>query len=155
MIRSLRRDDGVSTLELGMILPVLLLILTVVMPVVKAGWEYMVVSRASAHGIRYATRVDPNARVSASGTLTRRPTTAEVETFVRESASPLNLGSVSVSPEPATTLPGDLVTVRTTYTVGFGPLAGIANSVKTSFFGGSDILPESKEITVSARGREE
>ena len=150
-----RRDDGVSTLELGMVLPVLLLLLTVVMPIVKAGWEYMVVSRASAHGIRYATRVEPNARISDAGTLTRRPTATEVEAFVRDAAAPLNLSSVTVSPEPASTLAGDVITVRAGYTVNFGPLAGLANSVKTGFFGGSDILPESKEITVSARGREE
>ena len=156
MVRdALRRDHGVSTLELGMLLPVLLLLLTLVMPVVKAGWEYMVVSRASAHGIRYATRVENNARISDTGTLTRRPTATEVEAFVRDAAAPLALSTVAVEPDPATTLPGDLITVRTAYTVTFGPLAGIANSVKTTFFGGGDILPESKEITVSARGREE
>src|SRR5688572_23393205 len=142
-------------MELGLLVPVLMLLLVTVLPLVKAGWEYMLVSRASAHGIRYATRVDVNARTTSSGVLTRRPTTAEVDAFVRDAASPLSLSSVTVSPEPITTLPGDLITVRTSYTVRFGPLAGIANSVKTSFFGGGDILPESKEITVSARGREE
>src|SRR5688572_15939500 len=116
---SLRRDDGISTLELGLILPVLLLLLTFVMPVVKAGWEYMVVSRASAHGIRYATRVETNARLSGTGVLTRRPTIDEVEAFVREAAAPLELSSVDVSPEPAATLPGDVITVRSSRVVTF------------------------------------
>lgn len=151
----MRREDGVSTMELALVLPVLLLLLVVVVPVVKAGWEYMVVSRASAHGVRYATRVDTNARMSSAGYLTRRPTTAEVESFVRDAAQPLELASVSVAPEPAGSLPGDLVAVRARYVVSFGPVAGVANSVKSLFFGGGDLLPESKEITVTAKGREE
>jgi hypothetical protein len=115
----------------------------------------MVVSRASAHGVRYATRVDTNARVGSSGFLTRRPSVTEVEAFVREAAQPLALSSVAVSPEPAGSLPGDLVTVRTRYVVSFGPLASLANGMKSAFFGGGSFLPESKEITVTARGREE
>jgi Flp pilus assembly protein TadG len=151
----LRRDDGSSTLELGLIVPILMLLLVTVMPLVKAGGEYMVVSRASAHGIRYATRVDANARMSSGGYLTRRPTTDEVSTFVREAADPLVLTDVSVSPEPASSLPGDLITVRSTYTVSFGPIAGLANDVSELFFGRGPLLPDSKTITVTARGREE
>lgn len=154
-MRALRREDGISTLELGLVLPVLLLLMTLVIPLVMGGWKYMVVSRASAHGIRYATRVDTNAHVSSEGHLTRRPTAAEVEAFVRDAAAPLELTSVSVAPEPVTTLSGDLISLETRYVVSFGPVAGLANAVKTSLFGGSDILPESKQITVSARGREE
>jgi hypothetical protein len=155
MYARLRRDDGASTLELGLVVPVLLLLLVTVMPLVKAGWEYMVVSRASAHGIRYATRVDANARVSSGGFLTRRPTTDEVEVFVREAAGPLALSEVSVSPEPASSLPGDLITVRSRYTVSFGPVAAIANDVSELFFGRGPLFPDSKTITVTARGREE
>jgi hypothetical protein len=152
---ALRREEGIATLELGLLLPILLFLLAVAIPVVQAGWEYMVLSRASAHGIRYATRADTNARVSSSGFLTRRPTTAEVEGFVRDAAQPLELESVTVSPEPAGSLPGDLITIRSSYRVSFGPLAGLANGVKSAFFGGGTVLPESKEITVTARGREE
>jgi hypothetical protein len=151
----MKRDDGISTLELGMLMPVLLVLLAVVMPVVKAGWEYMVVSRAAAHGIRYATRVDANPRLSPEGYLTRRPSTTEVEAFIRDAAGPLELSSVSTSPSPAQTLPGDLITVRARYVVGFGPVAVLANGVKSLFFGGGDLLPDQREITVTARGREE
>jgi hypothetical protein len=153
--RLVRRDDGVSTVELAFIVPFLLLLLTAVVPLVKAGWEYMAVSRASANGIRYATRVDTNARVSPAGFLTRRPSSAEVESFVRDGASPFGLSTVSVSREPTGALPGDLISLRTTYVVSFGPLASIANSVKGTFFGGGPLLPDSKEIAVTARGREE
>jgi len=115
----------------------------------------MELSRASAHGIRYATRVDTNARYGSNGKLTRRPSDTEVQGFVTDAASPLKLSSVSVSPNPQQTLPGDVITLRTSYVVSFGPLADVANSVKTAFFGGGPLLPQSKEITVSARGREE
>jgi hypothetical protein len=150
-----KRDDGVSTVELAFIVPFLLLLMTTVIPIVKAGWEYMAVSRATAHGIRYATRVETNARYSPAGDLTRRPTRGEVQDFVKEAAGPLTLSSVSVSRDPSKSLPGVLITVKSSYVITFGPLAEIANSVKTTFFGGNPLLPESKEITVSARGREE
>ena len=154
-MRRFRSDSGLSSVELGLILPLLLLLIAIVMPVVQAGWEYMALSRASANGIRYATRVDTNARVGAGGYLTRRPSAGEVQSFVGDAAKPLNLSSVSVSPDPQQTLSGDIITLRTTYTVSFGPLASLANSVKSTFFGGGNLLPESKTITVSAVGREE
>ncbi len=151
----LRRDDGVSSVELGLLLPVLMLLLTVALPLVKGGWEYMVVSRATAHGIRYATRTDPNVHAAPGGLLTRRPTAAEVDVFVRDAADPIPLTSVTVSPVPAGSLPGEVITLTARYQIGFGPLASVANDVKGLFFGGGDILPESKEITVTTRGREE
>ncbi|HYZ91198.1 MAG TPA: hypothetical protein VFA34_02250 [Actinomycetota bacterium] len=155
VLARLRREDGVAAVELGLLLPVLLLLLTVVMPLIKGGWEYMVVSRATAHGIRYATRADPNAHLTSGGMLTRRPTAAEVDAFVRDAADPIALTSVSVTPEPAGSLPGEVITLRARYQVTFGPLAVAANEVKSLFFGGGAFLPESKEITVSTRGREE
>lgn len=154
-MRRLRGEEGIAAVELSLVLPVLLLLLVAVMPLVKAGWEYMVVSRASAHGVRYATRVDVNARVSSGGFLTRRPTTDEVVAFVREATAPLELESVTVSPEPAATLPGDLVTVQSRFRSSFGPVAGLVNGVKSLFFGGGAVLPEESQITVTARGREE
>jgi hypothetical protein len=151
----MRKQDGISTLELALVLPVLLLLLTVAIPLVAAGFEYLALSRASAHGVRYATRVETNARMSSDGYLTRRPTSDEVEDFVRDAASPLALDTVTVDPEPASTLPGDLVTVTATRELSFGPLAGIANGVKQAFFGGGGVLPESTVVTVKATGREE
>jgi Flp pilus assembly protein TadG len=165
-----RHEDGMAALELGLLLPILLLLLAFVVPVVQAGWEYMVVSRAASHGVRYATRVDTNPRMSPAGYLTRRPTAGEVEAFVRDAASPLQLSSVEVSPEPTSTLPDEVVTVRTKYIVSFGPLAVLANSIRQVFCWtpapvpnrartcgaeGGTFLPDSKEITVTARGREE
>lgn len=153
-MRSLRGDDGASSVELAWVLPVLLLVLSLIVPSLQAGWQYMTMSRATAAGIRYATRVDPNARESSVG-LTRRPTTAEVDTFVREAAAPLDLESVTVTPEPAGALPGEAITVTVSHEVAFGPLASLANGVSALFFGGGELLPDVKTVTVSARGRQE
>jgi hypothetical protein len=168
-VKLLRRQDGLAAVELGLLLPIFLLLLAFVVPVVQAGWEYMIVSRASAHGVRYATRVDTNPRMSPAGYLTRRPTAGEVESFVRDAAAPLQLSSVEVSPEPASTLPDEVISVRAKYVVSFGPLAVLANSIRQVFCWtppapnrertcgaeGGTFLPSSKEITVTARGREE
>ncbi|MEX2393372.1 MAG: hypothetical protein WD826_02715 [Actinomycetota bacterium] len=132
-MQRLRADDGLSTLELGLVLPMFLLLLMIVMPVIDAGREYVIASRAVAHGIRYATRVDSNPRVSPDGTLTRRPSASEVEALVTDAATELELFSVDVTPEPSSSLSGDLITLRVTY--------------RTTFW--------SNEITVTARGREE
>lgn len=153
-MRRLRDDAGTATLEFGLLLPVFMLLLVVAAPVIKAGWEYTVLDRAVAHGVRYASRVDVNARTY-SGGLTRRPTSAEIEAFVRESAAPLSPSSVWVSPEPISALPGEAVTVSATYEISFAGVAATANALDEALFGGDGILPESMTVTVSATGREE
>ena len=76
MFTRIRREDGAATLEFGMVLPILLLLAAMTFPLLKAGYEYIVFSRAVAHGVRYASRADENARRTADGALTRRPTTS-------------------------------------------------------------------------------
>jgi len=153
VLTELRREDGASAVELAWVVPILLLVLTVAVPSLEAGWRYMSMSRAASAGIRYATRVDTHPRQSSVG-LTRRPTTTEVQDFVREAASPLELDSVTVDPEPAGALPGEAITVTVTHGVSYGPLASVANTVAAAF-GGRGILPEETSVTVSARGRQE
>lgn len=157
------REDGVSVVELALVLPILLLLLATVAPVVKAGFEYMSLTRATAHGIRYATKVEVNARCDGTvdewgrcdGELRRRPTTDEVEAFVRDAAWPLQESEVVVTPEPAGSMAGELVTVTATHEVSFGPLGGVANVISQVFFGGSALLPESGTMTARAYGRQE
>jgi Flp pilus assembly protein TadG len=153
--RRLGAEDGISAIQFAFVLPILMLLLVVVAPLVKAGWEYHVLTRATSHGIRYATRVDTNARMSEAG-LTRRPTATEVAEFVREAASPLDASgiAVEVTPDPSGAMPGELVTVTATYEISFGPMAELANRMKGLFWGGQ-ILPESSTVAVSAQGREE
>lgn len=153
MTRRLLRDDGTSVIELAFVLPVLLLVVALTVPTVKAGWEYVTLTRATSHGVRYASRVDVNARDSAVG-LTRRPTAAEVEAFVRDAAGGLGLTEVTVTPEPAGALPGETIRVTATHEITFGPLADLANAVG-GLFGEGALLPQSKSVTVSATGREE
>lgn len=152
-MRRLRSDEGISVVEFSLVLPVLLLVLAVTAPLVMAGWEYLSVSRATAHGVRYASRVDVNARESSVG-LTRRPTSDEVDTFVREAADGIELKSVTVSPEPAGALPGEIISLTVTHEISYGPLAELANAV-SEFIGGGALLPESAVVTVTAQGREE
>jgi len=154
LLPRLRREEGISALELGLVLPVLLVIFALTVPLVKAGFEYITLSRATAHGVRFATRVDPNARSSADG-LTRRPTADEVGAFVRDAAGGLVLDEVTVTPEPTSALPGDVVTVRVSYEVSFGPLATLANAITRDLLRSGEYLPQSKVVTVTATGREE
>lgn len=153
-MRSLRGESGGATIELGALLPVLMLLLVAAAPLIKAGWEFTVLDRAVAHGVRYASRVDVNARTY-SGGLTRRPTAGEVETFVKQAASPLTPSSVTVTPEPVSALPGERITVAATYEISFAAVAGAANAVDSVLFGGDGIFPESMTVTVSAFGRQE
>lgn len=152
---NLRDDRGVSALELGLMLPIMALVIAVAIPVISAGYRYMQLNRATAAGIRYASRVDTNPRNSSAG-LTRRPTTAEVVAFVTDAASPLTPTAVTVNPEPARSISGDLIEVRASDEINFGAVATIANTLQQILFNpDKPLLPASITVTVSARGREE
>lgn len=148
-----RREEGASTVELAIVLPMLLLLIASIAPLVRTGYEYMVVQRAVAHGVRYATRVEANVQ---PGQVNRRPTQDQVKAFVSTAAEPLTLpaANVTVSPNPATTLPGVGVQVQATYTMNYGILATFVNNIKSVFFSGS-AFPTSRTVIVSGRGREE
>ena len=156
MHRVLRRDDGSAAVELSIILPILLVLMAFVAPLVKFGYDYMVLQRAVSHGVRYASRADVNPVVRADGSVGRRPLPSEVKTFVSNSSNGKVLATtVAVTPNPTLAVPGELITVEVDYQLSYGPLAGIANGVKGLFFGGGAFLPSSTTVTVSARGREE
>jgi hypothetical protein len=156
MRRILRRDDGAAALEFAIILPILLALLAFVAPFIKFGYDYMVLQRAVAHGVRYASRADINPVVRSDGSVGRRPLPSEVKTFVSNSSNGKVLAStVDVTPNPTLAVPGELITVEVDYEMSYGPLADIANGVKELFFGGGAFLPSSTTVTVSARGREE
>jgi hypothetical protein len=159
MFTRMRREDGAATLEFGLVLPILLLLVGMTFPLLKAGYEYIAISRAVSHGIRYASRADENVRYASDGvTLTRRPTASEVDEFVREAVGPGlsdKVTTVNVDPEPFGALPGEMIQIHATYQVSYGALDDIANAVRGVFFGGGAYLPDTSEVTVSARGREE
>ncbi len=157
MRKFVRRDEGAAAVELSIVLPILMVFLAFVAPIIKFGYEYMVIQRAAAHGVRYASRTDPNARYAEDGvTLTRRPSSGEVRQFVSDSSDgTIDPAAVEVNPSPMFAVPGELVTVTIAHEMDYGPLADIANAVKGAFFGGGAFLPSSTTVTVSARGREE
>ena len=143
-------------MEFGLIVPVLLVMLAFVAPLIKFGYDYMVVQRAVSHGVRYASRADVNPQVRADGSLGRRPLPGEVRSFVADSSNGMvSAADVQVSPDPSKALPGEQITVTVSYPLNYGPLAEIANGVKAAFFGGGAFLPVTTEVRVSARGREE
>lgn len=154
--KAVRREEGAASMELGIVLPILLILLALVAPLVKAGFEYMVLQRAVAHGVRYASRADVNAHIAPDGSYSRRPSPGEVAAFVKDAASPITIdpADVTVSPNPMLSLPGEPIVVTARNTVTYGPLASIATAVKNLFFGGGT-SPPTTVVTVSARGREE
>ena len=156
MVRRTRGEEGAAAVEFAIIVSILLMLFTIVAPIVKSGYEYMVLQRAVSHGVRFASRADVNPRVSDSGTLTRRPSVAEVQAFVVEAAQPLGVaaGDITVAPEPRVAMPGAQVEVSASYTMSYGVLGTIANGIKQALFGGGDVLSD-YEVTVSGRGREE
>jgi Flp pilus assembly protein TadG len=156
MRRLTRREDGAAALELAIILPLLLVLLAFVAPLAKFGYDYMVLQRAAAHGVRYASRADINPQVRSDGSLGRRPLPSEVQAFVAASSNgKVAASDVTVNPNPKLSLPGEQITVTVAYPMSYGPLAEIANTIKGMFFGGGAYLPSSTTVTVSARGREE
>jgi len=154
-----RNDRGTAAMELSLLLPALLIILMVAVPLVAQGWDYLVVTGATANGIRYATRVDQNARTASNfancsvSSPTRRPSGCEVQAFISQAASPLGV-SVTVNPDPTLTLPGEPITVTSTYTVQF-PMAKAVNWFGKAFFGNDFSIPTSTVITIVDQGREE
>ncbi len=157
MLARPKREEGAATVELGIVLPILLILIAGVAPLIKFGLEYMVLSRAVSHGLRYATRVDTNAHYIPDGvTLSRRPSAGEVQAFVMDAAGPLELSvsSVAVAPDPLGALPGEPIKVEATHEVSFGVLADLANAAG-ELLGGEGNLANSTTIKVSARGREE
>lgn len=155
-IRKLSRGErGAAAVEFAMVLPVLLLFLTAMAPLIKFGYDYMVVQRAAAHGVRYASRADVNPRVAADGSLTRRPSNSEIAQFVSDSSNGMVAATdVTIAPPPSLALPGEQIVVTVNHEISYGSLAEIASKVKQTFFGGS-AFPTSTPVTVSARGREE
>jgi hypothetical protein len=150
----LRREEGASILEFGIVFPILLLLMAMTFPLLKGGYEYISLSRAVASGVRYASRTDENVRVGPSGTLTRRPTEGEVAAFVTDAIAPLNIDSVTVFPDPTRALPGEPIKVTATYTISYGVMADVANAVHSALGLGGN-LAQTTVITVSGRGREE
>lgn len=151
------RESGSAAMELGIMLPALLLFIASLAPVFRFGFDYMAVSRAVAHGVRYASRVNPEAEYAPDlVTLTRRPTVGQVKEFVRLSSGSVDLSNatISVTPDPWAALSGDTITVEVTHAVALGILDDIVNTA-ANLVGGDDYMADSMVMKVSAQAREE
>lgn len=151
--RGRRLDEGVATVEFGLLLGLMLLLVALVWPLGNAFMQKMRLDRATTDVIRYATAT-PNtpAYDPDGGAVSRRPTCAEVEQeFYRaygigsESKSDFTI-SIPVCPNDLTS--GQTVTVQITKTANLGPFGSLLNVAG---------ITHSSSITVSAAasGREE
>ena len=134
---SLRSERGVAAVELALMLPVLVFLVMAAVPVASAVIAYVDLNEASEAGARYATaaHLDPEN----PAVYRFRPDAAGVEAYVRR-VSDVPLESVTVAPDPASSLPGTQVTVTLTHRVSFGPLAGVANGL-AGLVGADDPFP--------------
>ena len=129
------------------------------------------VSKASAGTLRYATSVASNGTRTTEGTLSRRPTFDEIESFARDSAGEGDLVVVltvckgetcteitkdspgHAAPIPATS--GDTVHLKLSTTVDLTALGRLANAA-AALSGGDAVFPENETtVTSTATAREE
>jgi Flp pilus assembly protein TadG len=167
-----RRDErGVAALELAIFSTVLMLLAFGALPLYAMLRADQQVSKASAGTLRYATSVASNGRRAADGSLSRRPTFNEIQSFARGAAGDDSLVVVVTvckgatctditadSPTRAKPIPaaaGDTVRLTISKTVSMSVLGSVANAA-ASLSGGEPVFPEN-DTTVSstASAREE
>jgi Flp pilus assembly protein TadG len=121
-----RSQRGIAAIELAIVLPLLVFLAMTAVPVIAMELNYAELNQVSQAGARYATaaHLDPET----PGVYRFRPDTAAVEAYVRR-ISDLPLDSVTVAPDPASSFPGDQITVTVTYRASLGPLATVANAL--------------------------
>jgi Flp pilus assembly protein TadG len=150
--RGLRDERGLAAVEFALMLPLVVFLVMTAIPTVGSAIAYVDLNEASEAGARYATaaHLDPEN----PGVYRFRPTAAAVEAYLRR-ISDVPLDSVTVSPDPATAMPGTQITVTVTHRVSFGPLARVANGL-ARLVGADPPFPEGGSVlTSTATMREE
>lgn len=168
----MRRDErGIAALEMGILVSLLMLLAFGALPLYSMLRASQRVSKASAGTLRYATSVASNGTRTAGGTLSRRPTYDEIQSFARDAANESDLDvTVTVCkgatctditadhPDHAQPIPaasGDSVTLTLRTTVDLSVLGRIANAT-TRISGGEPVFPENETtVTSTATAREE
>lgn len=169
--RARRGDDGVAALELAILMSLLMLVAFGALPLYQMARAYQKTSKASAATLRYASAVDSNGTRDAGGTLSRRPTFTEIETFARDAAGDQDLTVVvtvckgatctdidSSSPDAGSPIPavsGDTVRLKLQTTVDLKVLGTVANAA-SRLTGNGNAFPENDvTVTSTASAREE
>jgi Flp pilus assembly protein TadG len=171
MTRRLVRDErGVAALEMALFSTILLLIGFGALPLYASLRASQKVSKTSAATLRYATSVASNGRRATDGTLSRRPTFTEIQTFARDAAHDPGLDVVVTvcragtcttvdDASPAKTAPipavaGDTVRLTVSSTVDMSLFGRLANAV--TGLTGDPVFPENeKTVSATASAREE
>jgi Flp pilus assembly protein TadG len=135
------RERGAAAVEFALFVPILVFIAAASVFVVALVRDYHALTDISESGARYATRagLDPEN----PGVYTFRRSSSQVVAYVTQLASNdgLTVETVTVTPNPATALPGTPVTVTVSARVGTGVLGSVARGIADAFpgfFGGSD-----------------
>lgn len=162
----LRADQGSQAVELALVSLVLLLVATAAVPLLQLGLAQNRLGRASAEGLRFATRALPNpCRAGEAGcpftdlagcpsTLRRRPSSNEVTEYVRQAAgSPAGL-TVSLDHVPCESNSGQQIVLTVSHEYELGPMADAANRV-AQLVAGRAPLPATVEVRSTITGFEE
>lgn len=171
MSRLHRDERGIAALEMAVFTLLLFLLAFGAIPLYSMLRASQRVSKASAGTLRYATSVSANGTRTEGGTLSRRPTFDQIETFARDAAGQSDLVVVVTvckgetcteitrdHPEHAAPIPaasGDTVHLKLSSTVDLTALGRLANAA-AQLSGGDPVFPENETtVTSTATAREE
>lgn len=168
-----RGERGTAAVELALIGTLLLLVAVASLPIFSLLAANRDAGQVAAEGLRFATKAQANpCQPGADGcvfeipgpcpTLTRRPSAADVERYVRTSFGDESVtvivhvpGDPETLVQPCTALPGTQLAVTASYDHDLGVLAAAANGA-TRLVGGEPLFPDDQaRVTATAVGVEE
>jgi len=148
-----RGDDGVATVEFGLLLGVMLLLVALVWPLGNAFLQKMRLERATSDVIRYASATPNTPAYDPDGTASsRRPTCTQVTNeFFRAygiGSEPRSDFTITIPVCPNNLAPGQTLSFTVAKTSNLGPLGALLSAAG---------ITHSSSVTVSAAasGREE
>jgi Flp pilus assembly protein TadG len=164
-------DRGIAALELGIFLSLLMFLTFGGLPIYAMLRGYQRTTKASTATLRYATAVASNGTRSAGGTLSRRPSYDQIQSFARDAANDSALAVVvsvcrgatctdidensAAHADPIPARAGDTVTLTVRTSVDLSVLGRVANAV-SRISGNGPTFPENNvTMTSTASAREE
>lgn len=168
-------DDGVAVVEMAIMLALLLLLAVGALPVFSLLLGHVDLGRATAEGLRFATKVEANpctagtdgctfeeATSACSYDLRRRPSANEVEAYLRAATgNDALVVSVHAPGDPATTRqpcnssPGTPIAVTAAYDHDLGIFGSLANAASSLGGNGPMFTDNTLNVRSTAIGTEE